>query len=54
MGSGVAKQIREKWPIVFKSYKEFFKNVEDSQVLLGEAQLVELDEKYIVNLFIVT
>lgn len=51
MGSGVAKQIREKWPIVFKSYKEFFKNVEDSQVLLGEAQLVELDEKYIVNLF---
>lgn len=51
MGSGVAKQIKEKWPNVFKSYKEFFKNVKDLCTLLGEAQFVESDNKYIVNLF---
>lgn len=51
MGSGVAKQIKEKWPVVFKSYKEFFKNVKDSYTLLGEAQFVEFGNKYIVNLF---
>lgn len=59
MGSGIAKQIRDKWPIVYARYKE---RVEECRLggfqsstvetLLGEAQTVKLpDHGYVVNMF---
>ena len=54
MGSGVAKQIKEKWPNVYKKYTY---HVNESYLLekgplLGQCQLVEiLDNKYVANLF---
>jgi O-acetyl-ADP-ribose deacetylase (regulator of RNase III) len=49
MNSGVAKAIKEKWPIVFEEYKKigtFSKN------LLGGTQFVNIgNERYIANLF---
>lgn len=55
MNSGVAKQIREKWPEVFESYRKFVNDITqlyDSEKLLGECQIVyTLDYKYVINLF---
>ena len=60
MNSGVAKAIREKWPIVYKSYREKFQEMEDkivklcgsfesqmdvSEVLLGDIQVVFIADK---------
>lgn len=42
MGSGLAKQIKEKWPIVFKKYKELCDDL--SLVLLGEIQFVTIED----------
>lgn len=57
MNSGVAKQIREKYPVVFKSYQDYiypFEVGEDiREHLLGEVQgvLVDSNRKIIVNMF---
>lgn len=61
MNSGIAKQIREKWPIVYKNYKLEYKNLKQSIsnifkdcdikpdisiVLLGDIQVVPLWTNY--------
>ena len=47
MGSGIAKQIRERYPKVFKSYLEYA-----NPSMLGTPQFVECDNnKFIVNMF---
>ena len=55
MNSGVAKQIREKWPEVFTIYRQFVNDTTQlhcSEKLLGECQIVQtLDYKYVINLF---
>ena len=49
MGSGVAKQIKEKWPGVFSHYQT---RCRDLISPLGEAQLVKInDSQYIANVF---
>lgn len=57
MGSGVAKAIRDKWPIVYKNYRKKYEEAEDfwtnnpginyiSDLLLGTIQCVPLYEDY--------
>ena len=61
MNSGIAKQIREKWPIVYKNYMEKYDTVSDlviktyggyecgpdvSEILLGDIQIVGLWDNY--------
>lgn len=52
MNSGIAKQIRAKYPSVFKSYKE---SLERSEILckdpLGSINRVGIDNKIILNMF---
>ena len=56
MNSGVAKAIREKWPIVFENY---YKKWHDGINLLGDIQIVPLynnyyeteHRQYVVNMF---
>lgn len=49
MGSGVAKQVKERFP---KAYRDYKKIVDDKEmVLLGYTQTVFNNEKCIVNLF---
>ena len=51
MGSGIAKQVREKYPWVYGEYKEACLS-SDSHNLLGFAQHVYIDETHIiVNVF---
>ena len=48
MGAGLAKQIREEYPIVYEQYKEFCKKDD----LLGKVQFVPIAyKKYVCNLF---
>lgn len=53
MGSGIAKQVREKFPEVYKKYKTMCDAYsEDRRLLLGMVQCVRIDnDKLIVNLF---
>lgn len=52
MGSGIAKQVREKYPEVFDAYKTLCDIKSDKSELLGTAQFVRVGENgYIVNLF---
>ena len=53
MGAGVAKQIKEKWPNVYKEYCSYYLNKCDNiPDLLGRCQLVEIsDTQYVANLF---
>ena len=67
MGSGIAKQIRERWPIVYDAYISAYKDREDeilhncssfehipniSETLLGYLQKVPVNEEQIViNMF---
>ena len=51
MGSGVAKQVREKYPNVFQEYVEAC-NTPNLSELVGRAQIVPIGEyKYIANIF---
>ena len=55
MGSGIAKQIREKWPVVYTSYMDWY-NYHHShgkeQNLHGEAQFIPVaDNKTVINIF---
>ena len=67
MGSGIAKSIRERWPVVYDEYRAKFDEMEEklievcgswesqvdiSDVLLGDVQLVRVgDNKTVINLF---
>ena len=67
MGSGIAKQIRERWPIVYQEYQAKFDEIEEeiiklcgswesqmdvSEVLLGDVQFITVGEnKTVVNMF---
>lgn len=55
MGSGVAKQIKEKWPRVFEEYRKFYQNLIKkgrSDELLGCCQTVNINDNLtIANLF---
>lgn len=50
--SGVAKAVREKWPLVYQKYREAFYKSKTSKELLGKIQVVKLTrEQRVVNLF---
>ena len=57
MGSGLAKQVRERYPNVYKKYKELCDRVKDEgRSPLGCWQAIRIDEahipyKYIINIF---
>ena len=55
MGSGIAKQVREKYPHVFTRYKQLCNDRQDQKDLLGVVQMVGVDigykPIYIGNLF---
>lgn len=53
MGSGVAKQVREKYPVVFDAYKAMCNKAEKSSDLLGEVLIVDAinDGVEIANMF---
>ena len=47
MNSGIAKQIREKWPVVYKNYMEKYNILNGvSAALLGDIQIVGLWDNY--------
>lgn len=51
MGAGLAKQIKDKYPIVYNGYLNYCKN-RNPHELLGEVQLIQVtNEKYISNMF---
>ena len=43
MGGGIAKQVKEKYPVAFDKYIDFIKNTKDTK-LLGKVQIVEVAE----------
>lgn len=52
MGAGLAKQIKSRYPNVYKEYSLYcdaFKH--DRQQLLGQCYIIETGDKYIANLF---
>ena len=55
MRSGIAKSIKEKWPIVEEKYLECFTRIPlpESHKLLGQAQVVMIEREnlYVVNIF---
>ena len=53
MGSGVAKQVREKFPEVFERYKNLCDNIPQKDSLLGTVQCICVDNEMraIANLF---
>ena len=53
MGSGAAKQVREKYPEVYESYKTFCGTKSPKSKLLGEVYAVHItnNDKVICNLF---
>ena len=55
MNSGVAKSIRQKYPIVFENFKQlssFYINSGTQHDLLGKLQIVKVEEgKWVANLF---
>ena len=53
MGSGVAKQIKEKWPEVFREYRKLCtSHSADKEALLGTVQMIKVEEATTVcNIF---
>ena len=52
MGSGIAKQIRNKYPEVYKKYSSYCDKHEDSSQMLGITQFIKChDGKVIANMF---
>ena len=67
MGSGIAKSIRERWPVVYTEYQTKFDEIEKkliemsdewesqldvSDILLGDVQFVRVDNnKTVINMF---
>ncbi len=51
MGAGLAKQIRDRWPLVYRTYQDCCKK-SFSEELLGTCLLIPRDVgKYVANLF---
>ncbi len=44
MGSGVAKSIKDKWPVVYRDYM----SIKQGKEVLGKVQFVAIDEKLVV------
>lgn len=54
MGSGIAKQIRDRWPVVYKQYITLYntKGIDVRYELLGEIQVINVESnKNIINMF---
>lgn len=51
MNSGIAKQIREKWPRVYDEYMHLTLNGLVRPNLLGSVQVVGVGDKFVANLF---
>jgi len=52
MNSGLAKNIRDKWPIVYDNYYQFVRSRTIKSALLGECQFVDVSEtQKVVNVF---
>lgn len=51
MGTGLALQIRNKYPRVFERYRMFCKQNNFSRTLLGKVQVIETNGKFIANVF---
>lgn len=54
MGSGIAKQIRERWPVVYEAYITLYntKGIDVRYELLGEIQVVNVESnRNIINMF---
>lgn len=52
MGSGVAKVLFDKWPLVKSKYHDFCNNVAKTpEERLGSAEPVNTDEKFVYNMF---
>ena len=53
MGSGVARAIRDKWPVVYDEYSKLFQNTAEwTSHLLGKIQIIKIsDTQSVVNLF---
>jgi len=53
MGSGLAKQIKAKWPEVYSSYKKYCDSFTNKKLLLGKAQGVRVNgnTQIVYNLF---
>lgn len=52
MGSGLAKAIREKYPIVYTEYRNFYDSVKDKTFLHGKIQLIPVEaNRVIINFF---
>lgn len=52
MGSGVAKQVRERYPEVYAKYKNACDEYStDRSAILGKVQLIDIGDKYLANLF---
>jgi O-acetyl-ADP-ribose deacetylase (regulator of RNase III) len=51
MGSGVAKQIKDKWPKAFEAYRDLCNEKQSSKELLGTCQIVDCGDAVIANLF---
>ena len=50
MGSGIAKQIRDTYPIVYDNYKQKVDTIENKGALLGSIQIVALYDNYFKNM----
>ena len=51
MSAGLAKQIRNQYPVVYDAYKKWCDNAENSVSLLGCAQFVPIGSQVFVNCF---
>ncbi len=51
MGSGIAKQIREKYPKVYDEYIDKCNNSKDKFLLLGQTQIIDIGNVKVCNLF---
>ncbi len=52
MGSGLAKQIREKWPIVFEQYSNICRSAKHDFKLLGEYHYINIvPNLWVCNIF---
>ena len=55
MNSGIAKSIREKWPIVFDSYKNYCNYYHpwyETKYMLGGCQFIDVEpNKIVINMF---
>lgn len=52
MGSGIAKQIRDKWPIVFKEYEERHSYTSNLSLLFGSYDLIKVtDTLKVANIY---